>query len=73
MEIIFLLGGAFLGATVYYAIENRTKIHGIIDVDHNTQQCKVNIISSELSDRRTKTVVFMVNHDAVISRDEQGL
>ena len=78
MEVaLFIAGGAAIGAVIGSVIEKlmkkHTKTHGVIDVDHNTEQCKIRITSAELSDRRTKKAIFTINHDAKISREEQVL
>lgn len=73
MELLYLAGGVFIGAAFCAFLENRTKSHGVIEVDHNTEQCKVCMTSVDLSNRKTKKVLFKVNHDANISREEQVL
>ena len=64
-----LLGG-FISAAIF---DIRHKTHGVIEVDHDTGQCKVRITSAELSDYKTKKAIFKVTHDAKISREEQVL
>lgn len=74
MEFVLLpIGGAIIGIIASKWLENHTKTHGVIDVDHNTEQCTFRITSTELSDRKTKKAVFVINHDARISREEQSL
>lgn len=73
MELIFTTGGMIVGFIVGRIIERRNKIHGIVEVDHNTQQCIFRITSEELSNRKAKKVIFAINHDAEISREEQVL
>lgn len=73
MDFIFITGGALAGVIIGRLIEKRNKIHGVIDVDHHTNQCKIRITSEELANPKTKKVIFAVNHDAVISREEQIL
>lgn len=74
MSYVFVaLGGAIIGIFVVMLLAMNDKTHGVIDVDHNTQQCKVRITSADLSDRKTKKAVFKVNHDVKISREEQIL
>ena len=74
---LYIAGGAVLGAIIGSILEKifmkNTKTHGVIEVDHNTEMCKVRITSSDLSDRKTKKAIFVVNHDVKISRDEQSL
>ena len=75
--MLFPIGGILLGAIVGSLLEKyvkkHTKTHGVIDVDHNTGQCKVKITSADLSDRKTKKAIFTINHDAKISREEHIL
>lgn len=73
MEFLIFTGGILLGVGVSKLKRNREKVHGVIEVDHETEQCKFIITSSELANRNTKTAVFVVTHDANISREEQGL
>lgn len=73
MEFLFFVGGVILGIVFMTIRSKRERIHGIVHVDHNTEQCVFNVTSSELSNRKKKIVVFMINHDAEISREEQAL
>lgn len=77
MEIIFLIGGilsGFISGILWQIIsDNRYKTYGIIDIDHNTAQCKIHITSEELANRKTKKAIFTINHDAIISRSKQRL
>ena len=73
MDLIFITGGVLVGVIVGRLIEKRSKTHGVIDVDHSTGMCKVRITSEELSNHKTKKAIFIVNHDAEISREEQIL
>lgn len=72
MEIMSFLGGAILGLLVSIILETR-KTHGIIEVDHDTKQCKIHMISEDLLSRKTKKAIFVIDHDAAISREEQIL
>lgn len=69
MELIILLGGVFIGI----AIGKPKKIQGIIDVDHDTNMCRINVNHKELLNRKLKTATIYINHDAAISREEQTL
>ena len=69
MEFIFFIGGLLLGILIMKKISKRERIHGVIDVDHNTEQCIFHITSNEMSDRKKKIVVFYINHDANISQE----
>ena len=67
------IGGAIIGSLLNELWHIRSKTHGIIEVDHDTEQCKIHITSNDLSNRKTKKAVFKINHDAKISRDEHTL
>ena len=73
MEILFFLGGMILGVLFTIMLKHKDKIYGVIEVDHNTEMCKVHITSDELSNINNKKAVFKINHNANISREEQGL
>lgn len=73
MELLCFVGGAAIGSILSIIFRKRDETYGIIDVDHNTEQCKIHITSKELSNRKNKKAVFMINHDAYISRDEHIL
>ena len=73
MEFLIFLGGVVLGVISTLIYRSRERIHGIIHIDHNTEQCVFNISSTELSKRDKKIAVFVINHDATISREEQTL
>lgn len=74
MSYIFVaIGGAGIGILLIMLLAIKDKTHGIIEVDHDTGQCKVRITSAELADFKTKKAVFKVKHDAKISREEQIL
>lgn len=73
MNFIFFIGGMVLGIISTFIFKSRERIHGIVHVDHNTDQCIFSITSDQLSDRKKKIAVFMINHNAKISREEQGL
>ena len=69
MEILIFIGGLILGVALTMLYKARERIHGIIHVDHNTEQCIVNLRSEELMDRKKKIAVFILNHEADISRE----
>lgn len=73
MELLFFIGGVVLGIVIMLIHRSRERIHGIVHVDHNTEQCIFSITSDQLSKRKNKIAVFMINHNADISREEQGL
>lgn len=73
MELLFFIGGVVLGIVIMLIHRSRERIHGIVHIDHNTEQCIFSITSDQLSNRKNKIAVFMINHNADISREEQGL
>ena len=77
MDIISFLGGVLIGGILAILIldiaNRRQKIDGIIDVDHTNNLCQAHITSTELSNPKVKTAIFVVNHNANLSREEQGL
>lgn len=73
MNFIFLLGGVILGVVLTLIYKSRERIHGIVHIDHKTEQSVFSITSDQLTDRKKKIAVFYINHDAQISREEQGL
>ena len=73
MEFIFFIGGVLLGIIGTMIFKSRERIHGVVNIDHETEQCIFSLTSNQLSDRKNKIAVFYINHDANISREEQGL
>ena len=73
MAILHIIGGVILGIIISRIMRNRERIHGIVHVDHETEQCIFSLTSADLSDRKKKIAVFVINHNANISRKEQGL
>ena len=73
MEILLFVGGVISGIIFALIYKSRERIHGIVHIDHETEQCIFSLTSTQLSDRKKKIAVFLINHDAKISRDEQGL
>lgn len=75
MEALIYMGiGLILGAVIILIIDHRDKkIYGVIDIDHNTELCKFHISSDELGNRRNTKAIFIINHEASISREEQSL
>lgn len=71
MEMLFLIIGLIGGFGVAKLFKRSEKTFGIIDVDTNTGMCRVRITSEELGDPNKKHAIFIINHDASISRDEQ--
>lgn len=73
MSFLIFIGGVILGVIGTLIYRSRERIHGIVHIDHETEQCKCSLISGQLMNRKKKIAVFMINHEAKISREEQGL
>ena len=74
MEILFYITlGTIIGAILEAVISCKDKIYGFIDVDQHTGMCKIRISSEEIANRKNKKAIFIINHDANISREEQSL
>ena len=73
MGILLFIGGVILGLIISRIFRNRERIHGIVHVDHHTEQCVFSLTSNELLNRDKKIAVFVIDHNANISREEQGL
>lgn len=73
MEILIFLVGVILGVIGTMIYRSRERIHGIVHVDHETEQCLVNLSSEQLADCKKKIAVFYIDHEAKFSREEQGL
>lgn len=67
--LLAMIGGFIIG----FVINNSKKIHGIIDVDHKNQACSIRVTSEDLINRKNKKAVFLINHEATLSREEQIL
>ena len=73
MELLIFIGGVLLGYAIMAIHRVRERVHGIIHIDHETEQCIFSITSDEVSNRKKKIAVFVINHDAKISREKQSL
>lgn len=73
MEIVYLIAGIIIGIIAMKILQRNERIHGIVHVDHNTEQCIFSINSDQLTNRDKKIAVFVINHNADISREEQSL
>lgn len=73
MEFIFFVGGIIVGILFMVLKQKNEIIHGVVHVDHETKNCIFSITSDQLADRSKKTAVFVINHNAEISREEQTL
>lgn len=61
-----LLIGIIWCSIINFIASKRKKIYGYINVDTSKNLCEVHITSSELSDEKTKEVLFRVNHTTII-------
>lgn len=69
--IVFL---SFIIGCIFQILWNlRYYGYGQIDVDSNTNQCRVHLNPNDLGNRKIKKVILKVNHDVKISREEQSL
>ena len=73
MEILIFVGGMILGIIGTLIFKSRERIHGVVNIDHETEQCIFSLTSDQLSKRDKKIAVFYINHNAKISREEQAL
>ena len=73
MEFIFLIGGVLVGAVFTFIFTDMNKTHGVIQVDHNINACKILLTSDELSNLKSKKAIFKIDHKADLSREEQIL
>lgn len=71
MEILLIIIGVIIGIIFEKIMTAMITEIGTIDVDHVTGLCKLNVTSDQINKTSTKRVVFTVNHDAQISREEQ--
>lgn len=73
-KIMFIMVMYIIGFILgYIYARKRTECHGVIEVDHTTGLCKVRVKHDSLADRKVKKATFVVDHDASISQDNQGL
>lgn len=73
MEILLIIIGIIIGIVFEKIKTNMITEIGTIDIDHSNGLCKLNVTSDQLSDLTIERVVFNVNHNASISREEQSL
>lgn len=73
LYIIIFIFGIIIGIAVGKGIDSISKIYGIIEIDEQTQMCKVKITSSELGNLKTKKAMFKIIHGSRISRDDHLL
>ena len=77
VTILYLLLGIIIGifiSIIFIYFKNKhSKVAGLIEVDIQSNLCKFQITSTELSDLKTKKAMFKVVHDVDLSREEQIL
>ena len=73
MEILLVLVGVIIGIVLTKLFKRDNTIYGTIDVEEESGLCRFRINDGGLIDRKVKKATFLINHDAIISRDEQGL
>lgn len=76
MSIIWILGIvlSFIFGCVFQIIYSlRYYGYGNIDVDSETQQCRVHLNPADLGNSKIKKVILRVNHNVSITREEHTL
>lgn len=73
METALVIGGIIIGYTISSIRRKRERVHGIVHIDHKTNQCAFSIRSDDLANPKSKIAVFVINHNAELSREEQTL
>lgn len=71
--LLGLIVGIILTIIFYHFKNKHSKIAGVIEVDIQSNLCKFQVTTTELSDLRTKKAMFKVVHDVDLSREEQLL
>lgn len=71
--ILSFIFGLILGAVLVFIKEQNTSIKGVIQIDPKTKMCRVTILDEHLADSDIDKVMFLVSHDATISREEDVL
>lgn len=71
--LIPYLIGVIIGIILTVLYYKKNRIAGIIDVDHELGTCRFHLSSDDLANRRNTKVIFTINHDADLSREEHGL
>lgn len=75
MSILLFLIGFISGLIISFIFKrkDKSKIYGQIDVEETSGLCRVRIGDDGLMDPNVKEAIFKVNHNSLISRNEQGL
>ena len=78
MQLLYIFIGLLIGiiiSVLYFKFNIKTV--GYIDVDIQSNLCKVHISTDDLSNNKTKKAIFRVNHEVkvvdIYSREEQTL
>lgn len=71
--LIYHFLGLFAGFIIGFCFNNSKKIHGVIDVDHKNQTCSIRVTTDDLVNTKNKKAVFLINHEATLSREEHIL
>ena len=69
--IIFLIVGFTIGFIFCMIFKRHDEVHGQVDIEPTTGLCRFRISSDEIANPRKKYAIFKINHNAIISRDEQ--
>lgn len=76
-KLLFLIVGLAIGLIFGIIIKTiygtRYKVYGTVDIDPVTGLCRFRISSDEIANPQKSYAYFRINHNAEISRDEQGL
>lgn len=70
--LMFTLG-VFIGFIVMITIYKKQTTYGEIDVDHYSGLVNFRANSAEVQELYKKRIIFKINHNSVISRDEHTL
>lgn len=74
--MLYLLSSIFgfsLGIIVMMLKNRIQTIYGVIDIDHKTEMVNFRANSTELKKLYNKQIIFKINHNSTISRDEHIL
>lgn len=66
MEIIYILIGIIIGISIIKIINNFQMVIGVIEVDHESNLCRIRISRPDLSDFTKTKAVFKICHNATI-------
>jgi hypothetical protein len=72
-SLILTLGvflGFILGTEKQKINENKKKVTGVVQIDHETGLCRFFITDATLSDPKCEKIIFLVEHDAKITEQD---